>query len=202
MPATAKTRRRGCFTIPVQHSTTDRHSSDNGEMVYSQGALAVVDADVVVLPWFEDDTASAVVGVDAATGGELQRALDTKEFSGRLYEIFIAPVINASWKAKRVAFVGAGKSGDFGGDLARKVASAGGLAVKQRRVGRVAFAVRTGRGGADEAEISQATAEGLTLSEFNVASYKTTDVPPGKAPSWTMVGGKADCSAAVQRGRL
>ena len=171
-------------------------------MVYSQSPLQVVDTDVVILPWFEDDIPSSVAGVDSATGGELQRALGTKELSGRLYEIFIAAVGNASWKAKRVACVGAGRSTEFTGDLARKVAATGGLAMKQRRIGRAAFAVRTGAGSTDDAEISQAIAEGLTLSEFNAGSYKTSDVPPGKAPSWTIVGANADGAAAVQRGRL
>ena len=69
-------------------------------MVYSQLPLAVVDADVVVLPWFEDDAASAVAGVDAATGGDLQRALATRELSGRLYELFLAPVRETSWKVQ------------------------------------------------------------------------------------------------------
>jgi len=171
-------------------------------MVYSQLPLPVADTDAVIVPWFEDDTTSSIAGLDSATGGELQRALGTKELSGRPYEIFIAAVSDASWKAKRVAFVGAGRSAEFTGDLARKVAAAGGLAMKQRRVGRAAFAVRTGPDKADAAEISQAIAEGLTLSEFNAGSYKTSDVPPGKAPAWTIVGGQADCSAAVARGRL
>jgi len=171
-------------------------------MVYTHSSLPAVDADVVVVPWFEDDNASALGGLDAATGGELQRALGTKELSGRLYELFIAPVRDASWKARRIAFIGAGRAGGFTGDLARKVAAAGGLAMKQRRVARAALVVRTGAGNVAEAEISQAIAEGLTLSEFNVASYKTSDVPPGQAPSWIVIGGKADCATAVSRGRL
>jgi leucyl aminopeptidase len=171
-------------------------------MVYSQLPLPVADADVVVVPWFEDDNASAVAGIDAATGGEIQRALGTKELSGRLFEIFFAAVTDASWKARRVACVGAGKSAEFGGDVARKIAAASGLAMKQRRIGRVAFVVRAGGVKTDDAGISQAIAEGLTLSEFNAGTYKTSDVPPGKAPAWTVIGARLDCSAAVQRGRL
>ena len=170
-------------------------------MVYSQLPLPVADADIVVVPWFEDEGASALAGVDAATGGEIQRALGTKELSGRLFEIFFAAVTDASWKTRRVACVGAGKSAEFNGDIARKVAAAGGLAMKQRRIGRVAFVVRAG-GNADETEITQAVAEGLTLSEFNAGTYKTSDIPPGKAPVWTVIGAKLECSAAVERGRL
>ncbi len=169
-------------------------------MVYSQLPLPVADADVLIVPWFEDDAASAVPGLDAATGGELQRALGTKEVSGRLYELFLTSIADASWKSKRLMLVGAGRAGDFTGDLARKIAAASGLAMKQRRIARAAFVVRAGK--ADEAEVSQAVAEGLTLSEFNAGTYKTADVPPAKSPSWTVVGGKADCSTAVQRGRL
>jgi leucyl aminopeptidase len=51
-------------------------------------------------------------------------------------------------------------------------------------------------------------AEGLTLAEFNVGSYKTSDLPPGTAPAWTIVGSgipngrAAEFSEAVRRGRL
>jgi len=169
-------------------------------MVYVQRALAVVDADVLIVPWFDDDNASAIGDVNAATSGEVERALATKELSGRLYELFIAAVTDASWTARRVAFVGAGRAAEFGGDVARKIAAAAGLAMKQRRVGRAAFVIRdTGNRAAD---IIQAVAEGLTLSEFNAGSYKTLDVPPGKPPVWTVVGGDADGSSAVERGRL
>ena len=169
-------------------------------MVYSQIPLPVAESDIVIVPWFEDDQVSAVAGLDAATGGELPRALGTKELTGRQYELFLAPVTDSSWKTRRLAFVGAGRSGDFTGDLARKIAAFSGLAMKQRRIGRAAFLVRAGS--ADQAEVGQAIAEGLTLSEFNTGSYKTSDVPPGKAPSWTVVGSGRDNSAAVARGRL
>src|SRR5256885_707982 len=71
----ARTRSRRCFTIPFVHSTANEGSSDNGEMVYSRLPLPVVDADVVVVPWFEDDSAASMPDVDAATRGELKRAL-------------------------------------------------------------------------------------------------------------------------------
>ena len=74
--------------------------------------------------------------------------------------------------------------------------------MKQRRVGRAAFVIRVAGARADAAEIAQAVAEGLTLSEFNAGSYKTFDVPPGAAPAWTVVGTTAELSATVERGRL
>jgi leucyl aminopeptidase len=169
-------------------------------MVYVQSALSAVDADVLIVPWFEEDTAASVAGVAIAVGEELERAIGTKELSGRLYELFIAAVTDGAWHARRIVFVGAGRAADFTGDVARKVASAAGLAVKQRRVGRAAFVVRAGAR-TDEIEATQAAAEGLTLSEFNAGRYKTNDIPPGKPPLWILVG-TADCSAAAARGRL
>jgi len=47
------------------------------------GPLAAVDADLLVVPWFEDDHSSAVTGLDSAVGGELTRALACGEFLGR-----------------------------------------------------------------------------------------------------------------------
>jgi leucyl aminopeptidase len=171
-------------------------------MVYVQHALAAVDTDVLILPWFDEDKTSSVADVNAATAGEVERAVATKELSARLYELFIAAVSDAKWKARRVAFVGAGRAADFGGDAARRIAAAAGLAMKQRRVGRAAFVLRVAGTRADTAEIAQAVAEGLTLSEFNPGSYKTVDLPPGQAPAWTVVGSSADGSSAVERGRL
>jgi peptide/nickel transport system permease protein len=47
-----------------------------------------VDADLLVIPWFEQEGPAAVPGIDAASGGEVARALDAKEFVGRSYDIF------------------------------------------------------------------------------------------------------------------
>jgi leucyl aminopeptidase len=170
--------------------------------------LPSVDADLLIVPWFEDEAPSAVPELDAATGGDLARALESKEFSGRPYELFVAPIVDRAWKIRRVAIVGAGRTAGFGGDLARKVAASSGLAMKQRRVARAAFLVRGGASGDTVAEVAQAVAEGLTLAEFNISRYKTSDVPAGDAPAWTMVvGGSANgagpaMAEAVRRGRL
>ena len=171
-------------------------------MVYVRNALPIVDVDVLIVPWFEEDGASAVPGVIPATGGHAERALSTKELSGRLFELFLAPVSDSSWKARRIAFIGAGRTADLSGDVARKVAAAAGLALKQRRVARAGFVVRTASPGISEAEITQAVSEGLTLSEFNAGIYKTGDVPPGIAPDWTIVSCGEECSADAERGRL
>src|SRR5215475_5679185 len=165
-------RRRGCFIRLRLYESRRRAASsrDNGGMLYVQRTLSAVDADVLIVPWFDDDNVTAVGDVNAATAGEVERAIASKELSGRLYELFIAAVSDASWTARRVAFIGAGRAADYGGDVARRIAAAAGLAMKQRRVGRAAFVLRVA-GTRDLSEIAQAAAEGLTLSEFNSGSY-------------------------------
>ena len=169
-------------------------------MFYVQNSLPAVDADVLIVPWFDDDNASAASELNAATGGELERAIGTKELSGRLYELFIAAITDPTWKTRRIAFVGAGCSADFDTDIARRVAIAGGISLKQRRVARAAFMIRDASRAADAA-MTQAVAEGLTLSEFNAGIYKTSDVPPATAPVWTIVG-NVENAGAVERGRV
>jgi leucyl aminopeptidase len=176
----------------------------------TSAAPSAVDAEVLIVPWFEGDAPSAVPGLDAATSGELARALESREFSGRPYEIFLARILDPGWRVRRVALVGAGLVAAFNGDLARKLASASGLSMKARRVARAAFLVRANTAShVEAAELGQAVAEGLTLAEFNVGRYKTGDnTSPGQAPAWTIVGcgvpqgREAAFEDAVRRGRL
>jgi leucyl aminopeptidase len=172
-------------------------------IVCTGGPLSATDADLLIVPWYEDDAPGAV-GIDAASGGELARALGAKEFQGKAFEFFFAPITDRSWRARRVALVGGG-TGERGSALIRKLATAAGLAARQRRAGRVAFAVR---GTGDPLELAQAASEGLTLSEFNPGKYKTSDPAPAPTPAWTVVMADADDgllsegSGAVARGRI
>jgi leucyl aminopeptidase len=168
--------------------------------------LSAATADLLVVPWF-DDPSSAVPGLDAATGGEIARALASGEFQGKPFEILVTPFTDRQWRARRVALIGAGRSDECGGELIRKLAAAAGLTARQKRVGSVAFVVR-GRG--DVAELAQAASEGLTLSEFYSGAYKTSltgDQPPAPPPAWTVVvegGGDVveRAGRAVARGRI
>jgi leucyl aminopeptidase len=164
--------------------------------------LPAIAADLLVVPWFEGEAPAAVPGLDAATGGEIARALASKECQGKAFEWFITAVVDSAWRCRRIGLVGGGNQEAATGEQLRKLATVGGLAARQKRVERVAFLVR-GRG--DAAELAKAAAEGLTLSEFNVGSYKTSEPAPPPVPSWTVaVPGQADrgLADAVNRGRI
>jgi leucyl aminopeptidase len=172
-------------------------------MACAAGPLSPIDADLLIVPWFEDDAPGAM-GIDGATGGEVARVLSSGEFQGKPYEMFLASVTDRSWRAPRLTLIGGG-AGERGTALIRKLATAAGLAARQRRIARAAFAVR---GTGDALELAQAVAEGLTLAEFYAGSYKTTDPPPAAPPTWTVVmldanvQGLAAANAAVARGRI
>jgi leucyl aminopeptidase len=173
------------------------------------GPLAAVNTDLVVTPWFEDDATNAVPGLDAATGGEIARATGAREFAGQPFDFFLAPLGSGDWRARRIALIGAGRSSDFTPEMARKLATAAGLAARQRRVDRVGFVLRTGMPEAsDVSALAQAIAEGLTLAEFNVGRYKTDEAAPSSAPAWTVAVTSdahatiAAAAAGVARGRI
>jgi leucyl aminopeptidase len=169
------------------------------------GPLAAIDVDVVIIPFFDNDSPDAVPGLDAATGGELARALATQEFRATPYDLFVTPIVDRHWKARRLAIVGAGRRNDGSSDRLRKVASAAGTAVRRKHMTRAAFAIR---GEGDIADLAQAVAEGLTLSEFDGGTYKTGDTPPPALPAWTIAVGWQDRAlddrmlARVARGRV
>jgi leucyl aminopeptidase len=165
-------------------------------VVCTSDRLAALETDVLVVPWFEGDEAGAIADVDGATGGEVARAIAAGEFRGRPYDFFVTRVTDTAWRARRLALVGAGSAERFGPELARRLAVAAGTALRQRRVTRAGWLLRSGRpdpsGHVDLAALAQAVTEGLTLSEFNAGSYKTEEPEPPPAPHWRLALPEAD----------
>jgi leucyl aminopeptidase len=163
---------------------------------------ADVDTDILFVPIFEDeDVTAAVPGLDGAAGGALRGAAETGEFRGRSFELFLTP-LGGGWRAARVALIGAGKAADFDTERLRKLATAGGLAARQRRVRRLAF---LNRGAGDPVVAVQAIAEGLVLAGFSGDSYKSGERSgPPVEQSLVLAGGhdEASLQASVERGRI
>lgn len=162
--------------------------------------LHALDTDLLVVPVFEGE-GGAQEAWSRATGGELARVSRSTEFSGKLYELFITPLADRSYRATRFAAVGLGPADAFTIDRARRAATTAGLAARQRKVARVGFLAQ---GRLDAPYILQAIAEGLTLAEFNGGQYKTMNYDPFELESLTIaVSRKSEAAAnAVARGRI
>jgi leucyl aminopeptidase len=166
---------------------------------------ADVAVDMIFVPVFHDDDDRAlgvVPGLDAASGGWVERVRATGEFRAKLYESFIVPV-TGGWKAGRIALIGAGKRSDATPERLRKIAAACGYTARLRAVSSVAVLIREGL---DPAMAAQATADGLSAAEFDSGTYKedtkTEGVYPGRFVVAVPGGDAKRVSCAVRRGRL
>ena len=163
---------------------------------------ADIETDLLFVPVFEGERPSAAAeGMDEATRGEADGAAARGEFRGRLYELFLTPA--EGWRAPRVALIGAGKEPDFNTERLRKLATAAGLAGRQRHLRRIAF---VSRGAGQAGAAVQAAAEGLVLAQFSGDRYKTGERLGAPAEgALVVVPEDSDSGAlgrALERGRI
>ena len=176
-------------------------ASDRANIRASAQPLDSVETTLLVVPWFIGEGADRYPGLDEATGGEIRRALASGELTGALYELFAATLVDRRWHASRLAIVGLGDRNAFVIDTLRRAATAAGLNARQRRADRAAFVLVPA---GPVSELAQAAAEGLTLSEFDGATYKTANRDDRSTPVWTIVVESASPAVerAISRGRL
>src|SRR2546428_339650 len=116
-------------------------ATTNSTIASITSRLSAVDVDLLIIPWFEDDGPDAVPEVDAAVDGEIGRALRSTEFAAKPFDLFVTPITDRNWRARRVALVGAGPSAEYDGDLARKLANEPGNALTPREFAARAAAI-------------------------------------------------------------
>jgi leucyl aminopeptidase len=161
--------------------------------------LADLDADLVIVPVFEQDDLDDLPGLDDPTRGDVARARGTREFTGKIYDFFVTPITADGWKARRLALAGAGARSTFSTDRLRKLASASGLMARRRRAQSLAFVTRAGFGPAEV----QAIAEGLVLAAFDGDVYKTEGRDEAKPPALSIaVEQPSAVEAVVRRGAV
>jgi leucyl aminopeptidase len=153
------------------------------------------DTDLVIVAAFEGEASTLVPRWSDPTGGEIDRAIASKEFSGKLFETFVTPIVDRGHRARRLAAIGLGVQSEFMVDRARRVATAIGLTARQRKIARVAFLAL---GVLETPEIIQAIAEGLTLAQFEGGSYKTTGYDPFELTA-TSIGVEERTRTAAER---
>jgi leucyl aminopeptidase len=166
------------------------------------GDPRMADTDLVIVAAFEGEAEALGPMWSAATGGEIDRAIASKEFSGKLYETFFTPMTDQGYRARRVAVVGLGQQADFTVDRARRAAAAMGLTARHKKISRVAFHAH---GVLESAEMIQAIAEGLTLAEFDAGRYKTAGYDPFALTELGIIvdpSGKQTAQHAARRGRV
>ena len=165
------------------------------------GDPRVADTDLVIVAAFEGNLSGLVAEWTTPTGGEVERAVASKEVSGKLFEIFLTPLTDREHRARRLAVVGLGRPEDFTVDCARRAATAVGLHARQKKVARVAFRAT---GALASGDAIQAIAEGLTLAEFDAGRYKTAGYEPFTLGALAIITdpGTRDASEAVRRGRV
>ena len=156
---------------------------------------SAADADLLAAVAFEKEDATELRPIDAATGGELGRALAAREFRGKLYDLFFAGVTDGAWRPRRVLLVGAGPREGWSVDRARRLAATVGLAARARRIERIAVLLPPA---AAAPAVAQAMAEGLVLSTFDNDRYKTCERDGVRLTSATIVG-DGRCDPALQR---
>lgn len=160
--------------------------------------LPTLTADVLLLPVFEQDSLDDVRQLDAATQSDVGQALASKQFRAKLYELF-QPVSAQGWATPRVLCVGAGPRDKMTTDRWRRVATAGALAARQRRFGRLTLLARAGASAVD----LQAAVEGLNLATFSVDAYRTERdaIDLAALELWTP-SPSAEVTDAVTRGQV
>ena len=163
-----------------------------------------IDTDLLILPVFDgEDLLGGVPGLGDAGGAGLARALQTREVQGRPFELYLGE-LGRPWRAARLALIGAGTASMFSTERLRRVATAGALAARQRRIPRLAF---VNRGELDPAAAVQAITEGLLLAAFSGDSYKSGErgAPPPREMAVVARPGVGDPSVlerAAHRGRV
>jgi len=160
------------------------------------GDPRTVDADLVIVTSFEVQT-SPLAAWASATNAEVDRAIASKEFTGKLYETFLTPLAGSGVRAARLAVMGLGQQGDFTVDRARRVASAIAHIARQKKI--------SADGQLDSPDMIQAIAEGLTLAEFESGSYKTSEHDTFELEKLDIIvpdGSRDAAVQAVRRGRV
>ena len=162
--------------------------------------LPDLDADLLVVPVFEDESAPGSAALDEASGGEITRAKARGEFKGKPSDVLVTSL--TGWKTRLVALVGLGPVREYTPDRLRRAVAAGAGVARQRRLARVAIVLREEQAGG--AHSAQVAAEGAVLANFDGGAYRTVD-PPKVWLDMVILRVSAlspEVSAAVERGRV
>jgi leucyl aminopeptidase len=143
------------------------------------GPPAGLEADLLAVPVFQQDDLTDLPGLDAASGGEVRRVLQSREISRKPFESAIVPLTSGGYAARRVLLVGVR---DLDAQAVRTFGALAATVARQRRAPRLAAVLRANRNqpGSDPLRLVQALSEGLVLPQLDVATHKTGE--PDRIP--------------------
>jgi leucyl aminopeptidase len=155
------------------------------------------DADLLIIPIFEDDDLADLAWLDTGTDGDIGRARERGDFTGKPYDIFMTFLGSAR---RRAILVGVGRRQAVTADKLRRAATVGGLQARGRRLQRIALVGRHGMS-IIPADLAQVMAEGAVLANFDGGSYKTDEPRLFLDSVLLCLGDESPAlSAAVERG--
>jgi leucyl aminopeptidase len=163
------------------------------------GPLSDLATDVLVT--FVAEGAGPDPRLDGPTGGALASLLGGTELRRKAFETAWLPVVPRGAAAARVLVVGTGKPADLSTERWRRLGVVAGLAVRQRRFGRLACLVPDGDARPD---VLQALAEGLVYAALDLDTYKTgdRDTTPLAEAIVRVEASSPELATAVERGRI
>jgi leucyl aminopeptidase len=161
------------------------------EFTTSRSKPSELDADVVVIPVFQDDPSDRDAW-DAACGGDILASYQRGEFSAKPGEQLSAQP--AGWRARRVLLVGVGPRATCSAERARRAGTGAALTARLQRRGRVGIVVPEDWTDA----VLESLVEGVMLGNFDNGHYKSK--PDGRFfISRVEVAAPRDAAAAVAR---
>ena len=168
--------------------------------------VADTDADVLFVPVNgSKDQLTDLPWLDAATRGELGRARSSTEFKGRLFDVFVTPVVNAGCKARRIALVGAGDPAERTAERWRRIAATCAHAARGYAAAKCGFVVRGVADKTAAAVAAQHISDGFSAADFDGGSYKARTDAARTSPALVVIAPGADptdVAEAVDRGRV
>ena len=160
---------------------------------------SAVRADLIVFPVFEQDEREGdLAALEGGVGAAVASARASGEFRGKAFDALYERA--EGWATRRVILLGCGRVEDLDAGRAIRLGAAAGLSARKQRAVTVAFVVTA----PFERFVGQ-LADGLTLSAFDGACYKTQDVRTDRLTGFALAvraGFEADARVQAERGRI
>ena len=175
------------------------------EVQGTSGSYAEVDAQALVVPVFQDETANEgfLKELDKAAGGLVSAVLTSEELKGKEGETaYLHLSSDGGMKARRLLLVGAGQRDDYG---ATSILHLAGIATRFLRGKSVKTIAIVPRAEADVGKVASTVIEGAIMGLYEPDKYRTEDKEKREIEKLVVIVEGGDDNAldrSVERGRI